>query len=91
MCATLIYAPTSKFIARFKPNSPAVRKRSRMSAEFTDLDSGERGIVLSVEKLTKLSETKFEVEGACVADGLDGHGFTYSVIREGDGAWRVGP
>ena len=82
--------PTSEFIARFKPNSLVLRKRSQMSAEFTDPGSGERGIVLSVEKLTRLSETKFEVEGACVAGGLNGYGFVYSVIRERGGAWRVG-
>jgi len=62
--------PTSEFIARFKPNGPWVRRRSQMSAEFTDLASGERGIVLSVEKLTRISETQFQVDGACVAGGL---------------------
>ena len=80
--------PSREFIARFSPNGPSVRKRSQMSADFTDLKSGERGIVLTVDKLTRLSETKFEVEGACVAEGSNGHGFVYSVMRE-SGAWKV--
>jgi hypothetical protein len=82
--------PTGEFMARFRPNGKVVRKRSQMSSKFTDLESGERGIVLSVGKLIRLSETKFEVEGACVANGLNGYGFTYSVIRDRDGGWRVG-
>jgi hypothetical protein len=80
--------PSNEFLARFKPNDPAVRRRSQMSAEFTDLASGERGIILSVEKLTKITDTKFQVEGGCVAGGLNGYGFEYSVMKEG-GAWRV--
>ena len=82
--------PTSDFMARFKPNSAAVRKRSQMSGEFSDLENGERGIVLSVEKLTRLTEARFEVDGACVAGGDNGYGFVYSVIREPGGALRVG-
>lgn len=82
--------PNSDFMGRFKPNSEAVRKRSQMSGEFTDVESGERGIVLSVEKLNRLTESRFEVEGACVAGGENGYGFVYSVIREPSGELRVG-
>ena len=80
--------PTGEFMTRFRPNGPAVRMRSQMSGEFTDLESGERGIVLSVEKLNRISEIEFQVEGSCVAGGLNGHGFMYSVVEE-RGEWKV--
>ena len=80
--------PTGDFMARFRANNPVVRKHSQMSGEYTDLESGKRGIVLSVEKLNRISATEFQVEGACVAGGRNGNGFVYSVMRE-RGEWKV--
>jgi len=80
--------PTDDFMARFKDSKSPVRKRSQMTGEFIDAESGERGIVVSVEKLSSISDTEFKVEGGCVAGGLNGYGFIYSVIRE-RGTWKV--
>ena len=90
--------PSDEFMARFKGEKPSVKKYSQMVANsmeeglkdegFRDKESGERGIVLIVEKIKQVSETEAEAQGGCVAGALNGYGYEYRVVREKD-KWIV--
>ena len=66
---------------RLKGSRP-VRKRSQMTGEW------ERDIFLDVESIKWINRAEAQVDGSCVANGLDGHGYVYHVVLENAG-WKV--
>jgi hypothetical protein len=79
---------SDSFMEKFKGHRPPVRKRSQMVGDFMDKESGVQGIILDVEGIKWARRREIEVEGACVAGRLDGHGYLYRVVRERD-RWVV--
>jgi hypothetical protein len=80
--------PSDDFMEQFKESVPPVKKASQMDNWARDKETGEQGIALAVEKIKQIDESKAEAEGGCVAGGLDGYGYRYSLVKE-NGRWVI--
>ena len=79
---------SDEFMERFKDHTPPVRKRSQMTSEFRDKETGVQGVILGVKSIKQLDELRFEIEGYCAAGGLDGYGYVYEVVQV-EGQWKI--
>jgi hypothetical protein len=59
-----------------------------LSGYFGDKDSGKLGILLGVEKINWLNDSRVEVTGSCSVDRENHLGYAYKVTREGN-RWVV--
>jgi hypothetical protein len=77
---------SDSFMEKFKGHPSQVRKRSQIIGDL--VQCCEQGLILDVGGIRRVRRTEIEVEGACVAGGLDGYGYLYRVVRESD-RWVV--
>ncbi len=89
----LRHDPSDELMRRFKDNNPPVKKYSQMetskeSGEFKDKETGERGALMSIDRIRWLSESEVEVEGACGSGATMGEGAKYLMARE-RGHWVI--
>lgn len=81
--------PTPALLARLSPFGE-VRSISNceITSEVTDTRTGRRGIVLKVERIRDLNDSKALVEGGYYYDALGARDDLYYLARE-SGGWRV--
>jgi hypothetical protein len=72
--------PSDEFLARFKGNTPSVRKVS-------DFVVG-RGLIFSIKSITRIDERTVQVSGGYFEAGLSSSGNTYTVVNK-NGKWVV--
>jgi hypothetical protein len=83
--------PSDELMARFRGNTPSVKKASQCTQSIYgvfDKETGERGLLFRVESIRQLSGDEVEVEGGYFEAGLSASGNIYTVRRIG-GRWVV--
>lgn len=91
--------PSPRFMKRFSRSSPPVKPVSRSKIDSNlvpgrprtaviDKDTGDCGLIFSVDKIKWISKSEVEVTGGYYADGLAASGNTYRVVFE-KGRWTV--